>query len=46
LKKIIKGAVLYEKNFICGFPATYSTRAETSSVILEIYKNDMHEILK
>jgi hypothetical protein len=46
LKKISKGNVLYEKNFICSFPARYATKAETASVILEISRSDMIEILK
>jgi hypothetical protein len=46
LKVIGKGSVLYEKNFICSFPATYSTKAETMSVVLEISRADMLEILK
>ena len=46
LKKITKGTVLYEKNFICSFPARYSTKAESMSVILEISRNDLIEILK
>lgn len=46
LKKIKIGTVLYEKDFICSVPAKYSTKSETQSVILEISKAKMIEILK